>query len=136
MCDNKIATELRLIAGWIDNDHVGRDDDISDISKEIRDYILDRAERLSPSPDWNMWFTWDVYKAIPHYFKPLRTKLDLEKGYSAEWWCGAHKLTIYLSSKTPEYLKVWGDDLDSEMESGTLNSFQEFITLWSWLTNE
>ena len=48
-----------------------------------------------------------------------------------EWWCGARKLTVYLENGTAEFIKVWGPDPDTEMESGTVDDFRG---LWLWLT--
>lgn len=47
-----------------------------------------------------------------------------------EWWHGNRKLTIYFLGHTAEYLKVWGDDIDNEMEGG---SVVECLALWQWL---
>lgn len=49
-----------------------------------------------------------------------------------EWWNRQKKLTIYISSEQTDYVKIWGADIDAEMEDGILTSLKvaELIT---WL---
>lgn len=49
-----------------------------------------------------------------------------------EWWSNNKKLTIYIGEEAMEYVRVWGANIDSEMEDGTLELGQ-FINLWAWL---
>jgi hypothetical protein len=49
-----------------------------------------------------------------------------------EWWHGEKKLTVYVTSESVEYLKVWGDDIGSEMEDG--DAAPVAPALWRWLT--
>jgi hypothetical protein len=51
-----------------------------------------------------------------------------------EWWSGQRKLTVYYSPKRIEYIRVWGPDIDSEMETGTIDSPVGFARLWTWLS--
>lgn len=37
-----------------------------------------------------------------------------------EWWNHEKKLTLYVNEEQTEYVKVWGDDIDVEMDDGTL----------------
>lgn len=48
-----------------------------------------------------------------------------------EWWCGAKKLTVYVQERSAEYVKVWGANIQDEMEEGELT---EYLSLWTWLT--
>lgn len=41
-----------------------------------------------------------------------------------EWWNNEKKLTIYVNEKLSEYVKVWGPDIDEEMEDGVLSDDQ------------
>jgi hypothetical protein len=50
-----------------------------------------------------------------------------------EWWNKNRKLTLYISSNEVDYIKVWGADIDTEMEDGKLDSDIEFAALWQWL---
>lgn len=50
-----------------------------------------------------------------------------------EWWHRARKLTVYVTTDAPEYLKVWGPDITNNMEDGQVTSEGQFRDLWSWL---
>ncbi|QLE55978.1 hypothetical protein [Nostoc sp. TCL26-01] len=50
-----------------------------------------------------------------------------------EWWHQNHKLTVYILGNTAEYIKVWGTDIDNEMEEGLVTSPAELADLWKWL---
>jgi len=50
-----------------------------------------------------------------------------------EWWHGERKLTVYFQNTADvEYMKVWGPDVDTEMESGNIGA-TAFQDLWRWL---
>lgn len=49
-----------------------------------------------------------------------------------EWWRGDHKLTIYVSSDSADFVKVWGSDIATEMADGPVIGHQ-FQGLWLWL---
>ncbi len=51
-----------------------------------------------------------------------------------EWWLQAKKLTVYVSSREMSYVRVWGDDIDNEMDDGRFQSVPaNFIELWNWI---
>jgi hypothetical protein len=50
-----------------------------------------------------------------------------------EWWKGEHKLTIYFGDNGPEFIKVWGTDIETEMEDGQLTEGWGLTSLWLWL---
>lgn len=52
-----------------------------------------------------------------------------------EWWKGNKELTVYVSSESKEYLKVWGADIFSEMEDGDIDK-ENSQALWRWLTTD
>lgn len=50
-----------------------------------------------------------------------------------EWWHRKRKLTVYLCSPAyGEYIKVWGPNMDTEMEDGEVNE-HNMASLWFWL---
>lgn len=49
-----------------------------------------------------------------------------------EWWQGRRKLTVYVRSAHVTYIKVWGVNIDSEMEDGCVTD-KGFASLWIWL---
>jgi hypothetical protein len=51
-----------------------------------------------------------------------------------EWWQNAKKITLYFGNNEPEYIKVWGTNIDSEMDSGVLSDGWNLTSIWLWLT--
>lgn len=50
-----------------------------------------------------------------------------------EWWNGQRKLTLYFQPDGEiQFTKVWGADIDTEMEDGILGDCT-FESLWDWL---
>lgn len=52
-----------------------------------------------------------------------------------EWWQDAKKITLYFGALEAEYIKVWGTDIENEMESGTLVDGWTVTSLWLWLNS-
>lgn len=50
-----------------------------------------------------------------------------------EWWKGSRKLTAYVSPDAAEFVKMWGPDIDSQMEDGVVASEADRRSLWNWL---
>lgn len=50
-----------------------------------------------------------------------------------EWWVGVRKLTVYCGERNVQYIRVWGADIDSEMDEGLIGSPSDFRRLWNWL---
>lgn len=50
-----------------------------------------------------------------------------------EWWRDSRKLSLYISDEKVEYIKVWGSNINDEMEDGELQ-LGVFFHLWNWLT--
>jgi hypothetical protein len=49
-----------------------------------------------------------------------------------EWWKHDRKLTVYVSSRGAQYLRVGGPDIESDMDDGEIVGAQ-FVGLWLWL---
>lgn len=49
-----------------------------------------------------------------------------------EWWNRQKKLTIYVGPHETDYVKVWGADIEDEMETGALSN-QRVLELLQWL---
>lgn len=49
-----------------------------------------------------------------------------------EWWNKEKKLTIYVSENQSDYVKVWGSDIDNEMDDDALSDGQ-IAELLVWL---
>lgn len=52
-----------------------------------------------------------------------------------EWWRSTKKITLYFGSTDAEYIKVWGMDIENEMESGELVDGWPVTALWLWLNS-
>lgn len=52
-----------------------------------------------------------------------------------EWWRNEKKITVYISSDTVEFIKVWGADIDSEMEEGVAETNIQIEALWRWIAS-
>lgn len=50
-----------------------------------------------------------------------------------EWWKGDRKVTVYFGDGVVEFIKVWGPNVGTEMDSGELSTSEAFGTLWNWL---
>lgn len=59
-----------------------------------------------------------------------------------EWWRNTRKLTFYVSTRGVECIKVWGPDMNTEMEVVETVPVDEargaeyFLPLWTWLNEE
>ncbi len=54
---------------------------------------------------------------------------------SFEWWKGRKKLTVYISPKAVEYIKVEKVDSSVKMEDGLIEAPKKRRELWNWLTS-
>lgn len=61
--------------------------------------------------------------------------LGIDSEIVFEWWHENKKLTVYILGNTAEYIKVWGTDIDNEMEDGSVTSPAELTDLWKWLVS-
>ncbi|MEH2275067.1 MAG: hypothetical protein V7K40_09860 [Nostoc sp.] len=91
----------------------------------------------------------ETYKYAIEWLKQLRTvvaanqmwwgeplvNLSFDSEIVFEWWHETKKLTVYILGNTAEYIKVWGTDIDNEMEDGTSSSPAELTALWKWLVS-
>jgi hypothetical protein len=50
-----------------------------------------------------------------------------------EWWSDTKKITFYFGDGSPEYLKVWGTDIETEMDSGILTDGWCLTSILLWL---
>jgi hypothetical protein len=51
-----------------------------------------------------------------------------------EWWNGNRKATMYVTAQEISVVRVWGNDIDLEMDETTLSDTStSFAALWSWI---
>jgi len=58
---------------------------------------------------------------------------DEEGNISFEWWCKPRKLTVYVMPGNTEAIKVWGLDINTEMEETPAGTTEQRVALWRWL---
>ena len=52
---------------------------------------------------------------------------------SFEWWSGPRKVTMYFGADTVEIIKVWGVNMDTEMDLQQMLTLDSFPAVWAWL---
>ena len=53
-----------------------------------------------------------------------------------EWWHKDRKLDFDILGSSIDYMKVWGADIDDEMEDGSINiNVSDLISLWKWISS-
>lgn len=54
-----------------------------------------------------------------------------------EWWNNNKNLAFYINQLNTDYIKVWGADIDEEMEDGSINSVRDgnIGNLWQWISH-
>ena len=54
-----------------------------------------------------------------------------------EWWNKNKNLAFYINQSSIDYIKVWGSDIDSDMEDGLINSVHDgsIAKLWQWISH-
>ncbi|MBC8140956.1 MAG: hypothetical protein H7Y38_05890 [Armatimonadetes bacterium] len=80
----------------------------------------------------------NVSTSFPDY---LRHEIAAKKPHVSaqetwEWWCGGRSVTVTVCACCPGrvgYLKVWGTNIETDMEIGTLHGAKDFHPLWQWL---
>ena len=51
-----------------------------------------------------------------------------------EWWRGQRKLTMYVTASEMSYVRVWGNNIDTDMVDGPVDGLEyDFTPLWGWL---
>jgi hypothetical protein len=69
---------------------------------------------------------------IPHQWVVPHISASEEGEVVMEWWSNNHKLTVYVGEAVPQYLKVWGPNIATQMADGEIEGSQ-FLGLWLWL---
>ena len=66
---------------------------------------------------------------------PLRTPFvssNEDGNVTIVWYKGEHELHLEMTDDNAEYVRVWGINIDSEMDAG-VPSKDNYLTLWDWL---
>jgi hypothetical protein len=74
----------------------------------------------------------DVSTGSQAWVDPL-VVADAHRNVVFEWLKDNNRLVVYVSPHRVEYLKVWGPDIWTDMEDGTVETPEERWALWRWL---
>lgn len=76
-------------------------------------------------------------KANSLWWSPPLVNVSYDSDVVLEWWNKSKKLTFYINQSSLDYIKVWGSDIDTEMEDGSINSMHDYSIrrLWQWISN-
>ncbi len=50
-----------------------------------------------------------------------------------EWWGEGKKITLYVSAKAVDCIRVWGPNVDTEMDENPIQNDVDVRSAWSWL---
>lgn len=50
-----------------------------------------------------------------------------------EWWSDSRKVTLYFGERTLEVVRVWGLNIQTEMDLQPMTSLDDFPAIWFWL---
>ena len=70
-------------------------------------------------------FISDFYRSLVKrnlQWKDPLTNASPDKEIVFEWWNGQKKLTVYCKENSLEFIKVWGADIESEMDDGEVSA--------------
>lgn len=70
------------------------------------------------------------------WYQPL-LNISIDDEIVFEWWHKEKKLTIYVCPNTIDFIKVWGADMDDEMEDGSIYLSKNYaiLSLWQWIAS-
>lgn len=106
------------------------DFDIFDISERILAEVPNAAkERAS---NWLRSARHTLRSAGGAWVDPHIT-VSPEQEVVFEWWYGERKLTAYFSEDEALLLRVWGPNIDTEMDEFNPEDEDVFIKAWRWL---
>jgi hypothetical protein len=79
-----------------------------------------------------LYYTFDRAKRLSSWSSPHITLSEAGE-VVFEWWHRNKKITLYFGDGQPEFIKVWGTDIETEMDSGILTDGWPLTSLWLWL---
>ena len=60
---------------------------------------------------------------------------DGDGNVTAVWYKNERQLHLQIGEHEAEYFKVWGTNIDTEMDADFLKP-ENYLTLWKWLIDE
>ena len=119
---DEISAQLDAVVRWRE-DWDGEEH----VPEKPSDTAIDRAKQVAS----------ELLGAVISKRKPLRTpavSYDYDGYITLVWRNGKHELYLEVNDEEIEYVKVWGANIDSEMDAGVPNK-DNYLTLWEWLLN-
>lgn len=100
--------------------------------------LIERIERIADVLPATVdraksWAKWNVVGDDPRLFDALVTGSPEDDAVVFEWWNESRKLTVYVYQDSASLLRVWGSNIDSEMEEGDAEDTQVVRRAWRWL---
>lgn len=89
------------------------------------------VKAITSAKSWLQQFH-DAAKADAGWETPHITSTECGE-ISFEWWNGHRKFSIFFTDDQVEFIKAWGYNIDTEMDSGELSTCEQFRVLWQWL---
>jgi len=54
-----------------------------------------------------------------------------------EWYRGERKITVFIEDRCPiSYIKVWGKNIEDEMDDGYITKFSDINSLKTWIDGD
>lgn len=78
-------------------------------------------------------YVYSAANSLISYVTPVVSQ-DEKGNVTFEWWCENRKITMYPAENV--LLKVWGLDIDNEMEEFEMNNPQKVKDAFLWLFSE
>lgn len=120
---NEIFGQLDTVFRWSEDW-----DDEEPKSEKPSEHAIDRAKQVVGE------FLGAVNLAGHTCYAPV-ISYDQEGYINMVWRNGKNELYLDITEDEIEYTKVWGINIDSEMDIGVPNR-DNYLTLWEWLFNE
>lgn len=110
--------QLRHLVGW-PGEWIGYDVDTPDAASIVRaEDLLRNFRRVAGElGDWRE----------PHVSAGQDGEIVLE------WWSANRKATLYVSANSVDCIRVWGPNVDTQMDELPIHADEHVRNVWSWL---
>jgi len=83
-----------------------------------------------------------IQEFVPQDLDTPHVTTDGDGAVLLEWWVGTRKLSVYITNvhRHPnthsKYLKIWGPNMETEMEEGNIQDIATVQECWKWLLSD
>src|SRR3989442_2615769 len=88
------------------------------------DALPPKPRAITRAAEWMKQLYAEVLAAKLPWIDPL-VCASADGDVSFEWWFGNRKITVYVSEKSVEYVKVWGPRVLEDMDDGDLRTAED-----------